>query len=106
MQQMHRQIAKSWTMAQLAKKAALWRSAFLERFTRTVGVLPMEYPLAWRMAVAKDVLRRQKVGIAEVAKRAGYGSASTFSHALSRNVGEAPSGMREQHSFAPSSGTA
>ena len=50
----------------------------------------MEYLLAWRMAVAKDLLRRQEVGIAEVAERAGYGSASTFSTAFSRHVGEAP----------------
>lgn len=90
MQQMHGQIAKSWTMAQLAKKAALSRSAFFERFTRTVGIPPMEYLLAWRMSVAKDLLRRQDVGIAEVAERVGYGSASTFSTAFSRHVGEAP----------------
>ena len=30
---------------------------FFERFARTVGVRPMEYLLAWRMAVAKDLLR-------------------------------------------------
>lgn len=90
MQQMHGQIARSWTMAQLAKKAALSRSAFFDRFTRTVGIPPMEYLLAWRMAVAKDLLRRQEVGIAEVAERVGYGSASTFSTAFSRHVGEAP----------------
>ena len=49
----------------------------------------MEYLLAWRMAVAKDLLRRQEVGIAEVAEWVGYGSASTFSTAFSRHVGEA-----------------
>src|SRR5688572_21842489 len=53
MRQMHGQLARSWTVAQLAKTAALSRSAFFERFTRTVGLRPMEYLLAWRMAVAK-----------------------------------------------------
>ena len=89
MQQMHGQIARSWTMAQLAKKAGLSRSAFFDRFTRTVGIPPMKYLLAWRMAVAKDLLRGEEVGIAEVADRVGYGSASTFSTAFSRHVGEA-----------------
>jgi AraC-like DNA-binding protein len=88
--QMHAQITRSWTMAQLARTAALSRSAFFERFTRIVGLAPMEYLLAWRMAVAKDLLRRDELGIAEVAERVGYGSASTFSTAFSRHVGQPP----------------
>jgi AraC-like DNA-binding protein len=88
--QMHGQLARSWTVAQLAKAAALSRSAFFERFTRTVGLPPMEYLLAWRMAVAKDLLRRHDLGLAEVAERVGYGSASTFSTAFSRCVGQPP----------------
>jgi len=88
--QMHAQLARSWTMAQLAKTTALSRSAFFDRFTRTVGLPPMEYLLAWRMAVARDLLRRQDCGIAEVAERVGYSSASTFSTAFSRHVGQPP----------------
>ena len=89
--QMHGHIARSWTILQLARTAALSRSAFFERFTRTVGVPPMEYLLAWRMAVAKDLLRRHDLALAEVAERVGYGSASTFSTAFSRLVGQPPS---------------
>ncbi len=89
--QMHGQLARSWTVAQLAKTAGLSRSAFFDRFTRIVGMPPMEYLLAWRMAVARDLLRREDLGIAEVADRVGYGSASTFSTAFSRHVGEPPS---------------
>jgi AraC-like DNA-binding protein len=89
--QMHGQLARSWTVAQLARTAALSRSAFFERFTRTVGLTPMEYLLAWRMAVARDLLRRHDYGIAEVAERVGYSSASTFSTAFSRHVGQPPS---------------
>lgn len=88
---LHGHLARSWTVAELAKVAALSRSAFFERFTRTVGIPPMEYLLAWRMAVARDLLRRHDLGIAEVADRVGYGSASTFSTAFSRHVGQPPS---------------
>jgi AraC-like DNA-binding protein len=89
--QMHSHPARAWTVAQLAKKAALSRSAFFERFTRALGLRPMEYLLAWRMAMAKDLLRRDDIGLAEVAERVGYGSASTFSTAFSRHVGQPPS---------------
>lgn len=88
--QMHADPARPWTMAQLAKAAALSRSAFFDRFTRNVGMPPMEYLLRWRMARAKDLLRRHDIDIAEVAERVGYGSASTFSTAFSRHVGQPP----------------
>lgn len=88
--QMHADPARAWTMTELAKEAALSRSTLFERFTRHVGMPPMEYLLAWRMALAKDLLRRENVDIAEVAERVGYGSASTFSTAFSRHVGQPP----------------
>lgn len=91
MRQMHAHLGRAWTVAQLAKVAALSRSAFFDRFTRTVGLPPMEYLLAWRMAVAKDLLRREELGLDEVAERIGYGSASAFSTAFSRHVGQPPS---------------
>ena len=90
LRQMHGQLARPWTVARLAKAAALSRSAFFDRFTRTVGLPPMEYLVAWRMAVAKDMLRRRDVGLSEVAERVGYSSASTFSTAFSRHVGQPP----------------
>ncbi len=87
---MHAEVERPWTMVELAKAAALSRSSFFERFTRVVGLPPMEYLLAWRMAVARDLLR-QEVAIAEVAQRVGYASASTFSTAFTRHVGQPPS---------------
>lgn len=91
LRQLHTHLGRSWTVAQLAKTVALSRSAFFERFTRTMGASPMEYLLAWRMAVAKDLLRREQLGLSEVAERIGYGSASAFSTAFTRHVGQAPS---------------
>jgi AraC-like DNA-binding protein len=89
--QMHAHPARPWTVAALAKTAALSRSAFFDRFTRTVGLPPMEYLLAWRMAVARDLLRRRDLALSEVATRLGYASASTFSTAFRRHVGQPPS---------------
>ncbi|EJM24344.1 transcriptional regulator containing an amidase domain and an AraC-type DNA-binding HTH domain [Pseudomonas sp. GM21] len=98
--QMHAAIGRAWTMAQLAKEASLSRSAFYERFSRVVGMPPMEYLLAWRMAVAKDLLHRQDISIAEVAERVGYGSASSFSTAFSRCVGKPPGHYARESRYA------
>ena len=87
---MHQEPTRAWTVAELAREAALSRSAFFQRFSRTVGVAPMEYLLTWRMALAKDLLRRNEHGVAEVAARVGYSTASTFSVAFSRHVGQPP----------------
>jgi AraC-like DNA-binding protein len=73
-----------------AKEAALSRSAFFERFNREVGMAPMEYLLSWRMALAKNLLRKKEGNVAEIAERVGYGSASTFSVAFTRFVGVPP----------------
>ncbi|MDY7544652.1 AraC family transcriptional regulator [Glaciimonas sp. CA11.2] len=87
---MHENMTQSWTVGQLAKEAALSRSAFFERFSRAMGVAPMEYLLRWRMAMAKKLLRQKETGVAEVAERVGYGSASAFSVAFTRHVGLPP----------------
>ena len=90
LRQMHDRPCRAWTVVELARGAALSRSTFFERFRREVGVAPMEYLLGWRMALAKDLLRREKAGVAQVAERVGYGSASTFSTAFARHVGRPP----------------
>jgi AraC-like DNA-binding protein len=88
---MHEHPTRAWTVAELAKEAALSRSTFFERFNRAVGVAPMEYLLTWRMALAKDLLRRNEGRVADVAQRVGYSSPSTFSVAFTRHVGRPPS---------------
>ena len=94
--QMHESPARPWTVTQLAQEAALSRSAFFERFSRAVGVAPMEYLLAWRMAQAKNLLRRKEGGITEIAERVGYSSGSTFSVAFTRHVGLPPARYARQ----------
>jgi len=87
---MHGDVERAWNVPDLAREAGLSRSAFFDRFLRTVGVRPMEYLMSWRMAVAKSLLRSGSVALDEVARRIGYASASTFSTAFSRHVGEPP----------------
>ena len=88
--QMHGHLARTWTVDQLARAAGLSRSAFFERFSRKVGMPPMEYLLAWRMTVAKGLLRQKDLGMTEIAERVGYSSPSAFSTAFCREVGQPP----------------
>lgn len=86
-----------WTVPKLAAEAALSRSAFFARFNRTVGLPPMQYLLAWRMALAKRLLTAHELGMDQIAERVGYGSASSFTVAFARHVGIPPSKYARGH---------
>jgi AraC-like DNA-binding protein len=86
----HDRPSHGWTVGDLAQAAALSRSTFFDRFRRAVGMAPMAYLLHWRMALAKDLLRQGGAGIAAIAERLGYGSASAFAVAFARHVGVPP----------------
>lgn len=90
LRRLHERPAEPWTVERLAREATLSRSAFFARFGRTVGVAPMAYLLAWRMALAKQLLRQRDHAIAEIAERVGYSSVSTFGVAFTRHVGMPP----------------
>ena len=106
LRQMHGDPARPWTVGELAKRVALSRSGFFDRFARAVGLAPMEYLLAWRMAIARDLLRRGETSIADIAERIGYGSASAFSTAFSRAVGQPPGRYARAADVAAADGTA
>lgn len=94
---MHSNLDRAWTIAQLAKEAGLSRSVFFDRFTQAVGLAPMEYLQNWRLASAKNMLINGKYKVSEIAERIGYGSASAFSLAFSRQVGMPPIAFARMH---------
>jgi AraC-like DNA-binding protein len=92
LRRIHEQPAHPWTVEQLARESTLSRSAFYDRFSRALGIAPMEYLFILRMAIAKKMLRNgENRGLAAVAEHIGYGSASAFSVAFTRHVGISPS---------------
>lgn len=88
---MHDDVARPWTVGTLAQVACMSRAVFAERFARLVGMTPMQYLLEWRMAIAKEALRHERLSLAELAARVGYKSASAFSVAFTRLTGSTPS---------------
>ena len=87
---MHADVAHDWTVAALARLCAVSRSSFATRFRAVVGKGPIEYLLRWRMALAKDELRRGELSIGEIALAIGFQSSSAFNTAFSRAVGRSP----------------
>lgn len=91
---MHAAPDRSWGISELARESGLSRTAFFTRFSRIVGLPPMEYLTTWRMALARKYLREGRSTVAEIAARVGYGSASAFSVAFAKQVGRPPASFR------------
>jgi AraC-like DNA-binding protein len=87
----HADVRRGWTIAELAERAGMSRSAFARKFSAAVGLAPVEYLLRWRIAIAKDTLRHSRGSLEEIAEKVGYQSASAFSTAFRQRVGCAPS---------------
>jgi AraC-like DNA-binding protein len=87
---MHGEVARDWTVSDLARLCGISRSTLAGRFRKIVGTGPIEYLLHWRMAVAKDELRRGTRSIGEIALAIGFLSSSAFSTAFTRAVGCSP----------------
>ena len=90
----HREPAREWTVASLARELAMSRSALAARFTELVGEPVMQYVTRWRMNLALSALREEGVTVAELASRLGYRSEAAFSRAFKRVVGIPPGAVR------------
>ncbi|GGZ24423.1 AraC family transcriptional regulator [Streptomyces inusitatus] len=92
---MHTDPARPWQLAELARAAAMSRSAFAGVFTSVAGVPPLTYLHQWRMRLAEQSLLQEDTPVSELALSLGYASKSAFSHAFKRATGVAPKRFRE-----------
>lgn len=90
----HRDPERAWTVAALAEKASMSRSAFSARFHELVGDAPMRYVTRWRMSIARSWLREGDLAMIDVAQRLGYQSEAAFSRAFKRTLGMSPGAAR------------
>ena len=91
---LHRRPEHAWTLDELARDAALSRSALTERFARYLGQGPMTYLADWRLELAAEALRTTTLGVAEVATRVGYESEAAFNRAFKRRFELPPARYR------------
>lgn len=90
---MHGDIARRWTVNDLATEIGMSRTAFTQRFKKLVGFSPLDYLLRWRMAVAGSALRNG-VSLTRVADQVGYSSDTAFNSAFKRIMGQSPGRYR------------
>ena len=86
----HGDVARAWTVAQLAGIAGMSRAAFSAEFARRIGQPPLSYVRAWRLTIARAALNRDGATVGQVARAVGYTSQSAFGHAFRRAFGGPP----------------
>jgi AraC-like DNA-binding protein len=91
---MHGDVAKRWTVADLAGAVGMSRSGFALRFKLLVGLAPLDYLLQWRMHLAARALHKSNRAISSIAFDLGYDSESAFSNAFKRIMGCSPKAFR------------
>lgn len=91
---LHGDLARDWSLAQLALQAGTSRTVLSERFRSLLGVAPMTYLLRWRMQMAAEMLTGGSASVEAVAARVGYRSESAFSRAFHRVTGQRPAAWR------------
>lgn len=96
LQAFHRAPQEGWTIARLAERAGMSRSAFAARFKQLTGEGVMQYALHWRMQLAQMDLKEGKRTLAEIAIGLGYESEAAFARAFKRIVGTSPGAYRRQ----------
>jgi transcriptional regulator GlxA family with amidase domain len=93
---LHADVAAPWTVEELGRQVGLSRSALGDRFTRLLGMPPMQYLASWRIQVAAHELLASGKSIAQVAQQVGYESEASFTRAFKRELGLPPAAWRRE----------
>lgn len=92
----HREPARAWTVAALAKEAGVSRTVFAERFARLLGEPPLTYVGRCRMQLGARLLETTDDTVLQVALNAGYESEAAFNRAFKREFDVPPARYRTQ----------
>lgn len=90
----HREPARDWTLAELCTRSGMSKTVLCERFHAAFACAPMEYLKGWRMQLAAGWLADGADSIERIAARCGYDSVPAFSRAFRQRFGLAPGAYR------------
>jgi AraC family transcriptional activator of mtrCDE len=93
---MHEDIAREWTLAELARTASMSRTVFSARFRALTGEPPMLYLARWRMLKARELLLDTTLTLGRISEKVGYRSEFAFSKAFKRLLGRTPGNVRRE----------
>ncbi len=93
----HQSPAQDWSVARLAREAAMSRTAFAQLFAEKMGTTPMQYLTDWRMQIACHGLTESRWNVADAAAEVGYASEAAFSRVFKKQLGMSPAAYRAMH---------
>ncbi len=82
------------SVSRLAKHAAMSERTFARRFRSETGTTPHHWVLAQRVALAEQLLEQGTLGVEEIARRCGFGSATMLRHHFARMRSTTPTAYR------------
>lgn len=91
LQAMHQAPGAPWTVASLATKVGMSRTAFARLFAELVEATPIDYLTRWRMHLAAQRVTSAETNLTQLAFELGYRSDAAFREAFKRQYGVAPS---------------
>ncbi|WAL68816.1 AraC family transcriptional regulator [Amycolatopsis cynarae] len=91
---LHSDIARNWTLTDLATRLTVSRATLARRFSALVGQTPFEYLTNWRMEVAARRLTFTDEPVGPISRAVGYTSEYAFNRAFTRVRGMPPGRFR------------
>ncbi len=98
---MHKDPARPWTIASLARHVGVSRTRFAERFRHFLGEPPMAYLTRWRLKLAAETLLSSHANVVEIAAAVGYESEAAFNRVFKREFGCPPAQFRRSRNPSP-----
>jgi AraC family transcriptional regulator, activator of mtrCDE len=95
------ELARSWTLEELAERANTSRSTLVRLFQAAVKMAPLAFLSELRFTLARHRILATNTPLAVIAENVGYQSEAAFSRAYHRRFGIAPGADRKREVGAP-----
>jgi AraC family transcriptional regulator, transcriptional activator FtrA len=89
---------RRWTIAALAREAAMSERNFVRHFRKITGTSPGEWLVALRVDLARDLLESDNAPVEAIAAAAGFGGVATLRHHFRVRLGLSPTAYRARFS--------
>jgi AraC family transcriptional regulator len=89
-------VSKGIGISELASLVGLSQFHFIRAFKHSVGLSPYQYVLSERISVAKELLSKRDLSVADVALAVGFSDASQLNRVFLKFVGVTPTAFRRE----------